>query len=33
LIQGKYRIVYKIISNDKIEIITIHHSAKLLEEL
>ena len=33
LIHGKYRIVYKKISEDKTEIITIHHSARQLNEL
>lgn len=33
LIHGKYRIVYKKISSTKIEILTIHHSSRLLEDL
>lgn len=28
LIEGNYRIIYKIVSNNKIDIITIHHSAR-----
>ena len=30
LILGNYRIIYKIISEDRIDILTVHHSAKLL---
>jgi toxin ParE1/3/4 len=30
LILGNYRIIYKIISEERIDILTIHHSAKLL---
>jgi len=33
LIYGNYRIVYKIISKDNIDIITVHHSARLLTYL
>jgi len=33
LIRGSYRIVYKIVSKDDIDIITVHHSARLLENL
>lgn len=28
LIEGRYRIVYKIINSDEIDILTIHHSSK-----
>ena len=31
LIQGHYRIIYKIISDQSISIVTIHHSSKLLK--
>jgi toxin ParE1/3/4 len=30
LILGSYRIIYKIISEERIDILTVHHSAKLL---
>jgi len=30
LILGNYRIIYRIISEDRIDILTVHHSAKLL---
>lgn len=30
LILGNYRIIYKIVSEDRIDILTVHHSAKLL---
>ena len=30
LIRGSYRIVYKIISKSRIDILTVHHSARLL---
>ncbi len=30
LIQGNYRIIYKIISENKIDILTVHHSRRLL---
>jgi toxin ParE1/3/4 len=30
LISGNYRIIYKIISNQRIDILTIHHGARLL---
>jgi plasmid stabilization system protein ParE len=33
LIRGNYRIVYKLVSEIDIDIITIHHSAQLLENL
>jgi len=33
LIRGSYRIVYKLISENDIDIITVHHSAKLLKNL
>jgi len=31
LILGNYRIIYRIISADRIDILTIHHSARLLK--
>jgi toxin ParE1/3/4 len=31
LILGNYRIIYRIISEDRIDILTIHHSARLLK--
>ena len=31
LILGNYRIIYKIVSKDRIDILTVHHSAKLLK--
>jgi toxin ParE1/3/4 len=31
LIEGNYRIVYRILSNDLIEVLTIHHSARDFE--
>jgi toxin ParE1/3/4 len=31
LIEGNYRIIYKIISQDQIDILTIHHSARDLK--
>jgi toxin ParE1/3/4 len=30
LILGNYRIIYRIISEDRIDILTVHHSARLL---
>lgn len=30
LILGNYRIIYKIVSEERIDILTVHHSAKLL---
>ena len=30
IITGNYRIIYRIISEDRIDILTVHHSAKLL---
>ena len=33
LIHGNYRIIYKIVSEDSIDILTVHHSAKLLKEI
>ncbi|MCB8994447.1 MAG: type II toxin-antitoxin system RelE/ParE family toxin [Bacteroidales bacterium] len=30
LILGNYRIIYRIVSKDRIDILTIHHSAKIL---
>jgi toxin ParE1/3/4 len=31
IIEGNYRIIYKLISKDQIDILTIHHSARDLE--
>ena len=31
LIRGNYRIVYKVVSDFDIDIVTVHHSAKLLK--
>ena len=31
LIEGNYRIIYKIVSNNRIDILTIHHSARDLQ--
>jgi addiction module RelE/StbE family toxin len=31
LVEGNYRIIYKIIDNEKIDILTIHHSARDLK--
>jgi toxin ParE1/3/4 len=31
LIHGNYRIIYRIISNDRIDILTVHHSARILK--
>jgi plasmid stabilization system protein ParE len=28
LIEGSYRIIYKVVSNNKVDILTIHHSAR-----
>jgi mRNA-degrading endonuclease RelE of RelBE toxin-antitoxin system len=33
LIRGNYRIVYKLVSEIDIDIITVHHSARLLKDL
>jgi addiction module RelE/StbE family toxin len=33
LIRGSYRIVYKILNESRIDILTIHHSAQLLTDL
>jgi len=33
LIMGSYRIIYKIISEDKIVIVTVHHGARLLKDI
>ena len=33
LIEGNYRIIYKIISLDEVGIVRIHHSARLLADL
>lgn len=33
LIRGSYRIVYKVLNENRIDIITIHHSARLLTDL
>lgn len=30
IIEGNYRIIYKILSNERIDIITIHHGARSL---
>jgi toxin ParE1/3/4 len=30
LILGNYRIIYRIVSEDRIDILTVHHSAKIL---
>ena len=30
LILGNYRIIYKIVSEDRVDVLTVHHSAKLL---
>ena len=32
LIQGNYRIIYKVVSNGKVDILTIHHSARDLTQ-
>jgi toxin ParE1/3/4 len=32
LIEGNYRIIYKIVENDRIDILTIHHSARDLSQ-
>lgn len=32
LIRGNYRIVYRILESNRIDIITIHHSARLLKK-
>jgi len=31
LILGNYRIIYRIISEDRIDVLTVHHSARLLK--
>ncbi|MCK4677559.1 MAG: type II toxin-antitoxin system RelE/ParE family toxin [Bacteroidales bacterium] len=28
LVEGRYRIIYKIVSNNQIDILTVHHSAR-----
>jgi toxin ParE1/3/4 len=33
LIEGNYRIVYRILNNDLIEILTVHHSARDFESI
>jgi len=33
LIHGNYRIVYKVLNENRIDIITVHHSARLLNDL
>jgi len=33
LIRGSYRIVYKVLTENRIDIITVHHSAQLLTDL
>ena len=30
LLEGRYRIIYKIVSEERIDILTIHHSSRLL---
>jgi toxin ParE1/3/4 len=30
LIEGNYRIIYRIVSEERIDILTIHHSSRLL---
>lgn len=32
LIEGSYRIIYRILSSDRIDIIAVHHSSKLLKD-
>jgi len=32
LIEGSYRIIYKVVSNNQIDILTIHHSARNLAQ-
>src|SRR3990167_5866234 len=33
LIQGNYRIIYRIVSHNRIDILTIHHSRRLLKNI
>lgn len=33
IIQGRYRIIYKIIDDNRIDILTIHHSSRMLRDL
>jgi toxin ParE1/3/4 len=33
IIEGRYRIVYRIIDSERIDIITIHHSSRLLKSV
>lgn len=33
LIEGSYRIIYRIISEERIDIIAVHHSSKLLKDI
>ena len=33
LIRGSYRIVYKVLNENRIDIVTVHHSARLLNNL
>jgi len=33
LIEGSYRIIYRILSDDRIDIIAVHHSSKLLKDI
>lgn len=33
LIRGSYRIIYKVLNDERIDILTVHHSARLLTEL
>lgn len=32
LVEGNYRIIYKIVNEKRIDILTIHHSARALEK-
>ena len=32
LIEGSYRIIYRILSKDRIDIVTVHHSSRLLKD-
>jgi len=33
IIEGRYRIVYRIVDSERIDIITIHHSSRLLKSV
>jgi len=33
LIRGSYRIIYKVLNENRIDILTVHHSARLLTDL